>query len=644
MTKTLLLILILFLAGFMAFIPHIGYTYPLHADEWTHLTYAKTIAYTGAITFLDPFTGLGTSAPGIDNVWVGYHVLLAVFQEVTGIDWLLLFRFGPSLIFMLTVLCVYIFANKQGYGLEAAFFTCLIPTTGGLLGPAFLVPMALGLFFIALSLYIAFYVKSWQSYLLLFLIACVLWLMHPTSAIIQGIVLLPLILITLIRNRGRGLGLLTALLLPVLIALPVTMNQIQLAFGQMVASKEVFPPPYLDIPAVLQIYGFVPLIFCFIGIIYVLNKGGRYNYGLIVGLVLLLIIMLAFARFQIGKDSIFVRGVSSALLLIGITAGAGLYWLRTQLVSARFLNVYKPYGAAYFGDLLCTLSMVVILSTAVPSRLSLPYYHMIDDEDYRAFAWIRDNIGPEYKAALVDPWKATAFTAVTGKKVPRRIWEKEEPVDKIIYRFLEDECQYTTILRDNSVSFIYNRGGCDNPDIVQVRRGVFITNPNIRGSFNATNLVRNPDFEYFGGKPPEFWDIWSQNCDRSFLFPEEGLNGGSCVAIRMIGSEPYKESPIAVWGQNIPIQEGKSYYIGGWVKTEDVVGLGGAKIRVNWLGPKSTWIGISDFMIDISGTNEWTFYQGKVKALPGATIGNVVLWLSSNSGTAWYDSIAFKNE
>jgi len=47
MIKTLLLGLILLLAGFMAFIPHIGYAYLLHADEWTHLTYAKTITKGG---------------------------------------------------------------------------------------------------------------------------------------------------------------------------------------------------------------------------------------------------------------------------------------------------------------------------------------------------------------------------------------------------------------------------------------------------------------------------------------------------------------------------------------------------------------------------------------------------------------------
>jgi hypothetical protein len=56
MTKTILLLLILLLAGFVAFIPHIGYAYPLHVDEWMHLTYAKTITQTSTISFPNPFT------------------------------------------------------------------------------------------------------------------------------------------------------------------------------------------------------------------------------------------------------------------------------------------------------------------------------------------------------------------------------------------------------------------------------------------------------------------------------------------------------------------------------------------------------------------------------------------------------------
>jgi hypothetical protein len=643
MIRTLLLILILLLAFFVAFIPHIGYLYPLHVDEWMHFTYAKIIAQTGSVSFPDPFTGEGTIGPG-SNVWMGYHILMAMVQQITGIDWLLLWRFGPSAIFMLTVLCVYIFANKQGYGLEAAFFTCLIPTTGGLLGPAFMVPMALGMLFIPLSLYIVFYVISWPSYLLLFLIACSLWIMHPTSAAIQGIVLLPFILITLSSSRGHGLGLLTTLILPVVIALPITINQLLPAAGQLLSLKAVFPPPYVDIPAVLQIYGFLPLIFCFIGIIYLLKRGGSNNYALLLALVLLLVIMLAFARFQVGMDTIFVRGVSTALLLIGVIAGAGLYWLRSKVLSHHFLDKYRPRVAAYPGGLLYTLSVVVILALAMPARFNVPYYHMIDDEDYRSFVWIRDNIGPEYETALVDPWNATAFTAVTGKKVPRRIWEKEEPIDDAIYDYLNGGCQDIAFLRDIRASFVYNRLQCTNPDLVEIRDSVFLTNPNISGSLAKANLIKNSGFELSWGNPPAAWQTWSQYCKAEFLFPEPGRNGGTCAAIRITEPEPFTHWPQASWAQQLPIQAGRSYIVSGWMKTEDVSGEGGAKIITHWRGPGNTWVDDTRFMSYIKGSTGWTFYQGRVIAPPGAITCGVGCLIIDCSGMACYDDITFKAE
>lgn len=644
MTKTLLLLLILLLAGFMAFIPHIGYAYPLHVDEWTHLTYAKTVAGTGSIIFPDPFTGQATSGTPGNNVALGFYLLWAIVQQVSGIDWMLIFRFGPSLIFMLTVLCVYIFANKHGYGLEAAFFTCLIPTTGGLLGPAFMVPMALGLLFIPLSLYIAFYVKSWPSYILLFLIACFLWLMHPTTAAIQGIVLLPFILITIKVSPMRSLGILAALGLPIFIALPFTYRQLLPAAGQLLSPKEIFPPPYLDLPAVLLIYGFIPLIFCFVGIIYLLKRGGRFNYGLLLALVLLLVVMLAFARFQVGMDTIFLRGVSTALILIGITAGAGLYWLRTQTLYARFLVKHKPHVAAYTGGLLCALAVAVTLALAIPSRCSVPYYHMVDDEDYRAFTWIKDNIGVEYDTALIDPWIATAFTAVTGKKIVSRIWTKQETADEIIYKVMASESLDMAFIIDNRVSFIYNRLGNSNPNLINIRKNVYITNPNISEQFVNANLLKNAGFEAIYGAPPMHWFQFSNNCVTTFLFEEKGGEVGDCIGINITGAVKPEARFYAGYGQAVNVQAGKSYNIGGWIRTENIADKQGTKIVAHWVDAAGQHIFDSSAMDFMKGTNEWTHYQGTVIAPPGATSCIAICLMEWCTGTARFDEIVFKPE
>ncbi len=146
------------LAFYLAFIPHHNYPYPVHVDEWFHLANAKALMRTGSITF-----------PGSFLLEAGFHLFWGVFQTISGISWLEVFRYFPGIIFIITVLSVYILAQRQGFGWEAAFFTSLMLTTVGILGPAFLVPMAMGLLFIPLSLFLAFNFRTVWSYLTLFI-------------------------------------------------------------------------------------------------------------------------------------------------------------------------------------------------------------------------------------------------------------------------------------------------------------------------------------------------------------------------------------------------------------------------------------------------------------------------------------------
>ncbi|MCX6004915.1 MAG: hypothetical protein NT082_04510, partial [Chloroflexi bacterium] len=414
MRNSVLLVFILLLAFYMANIPHIGYAYPLHVDEWMHMTYAETIVQTGSITFPDPFTGQGEVGVG-SNLWVGFHIFWAVFQQVSGIPWIPLFRYFPAIIFMLTVLAVYVLANREGYGLEAAFFTCLIPTTGGLLGPAFMVPMALGLLFIPLSLFLAFNIKTWASYLLIFLFTCFLLLSHATTAIILCIILLPYALISLKSNTKHSIGIIMALLLPFVLPFPWIFKLLLQNAGQLLTPQYI--SQYIELPDLLGKYGVLPMVLSFIGTVVLILRGGKKNLGLILGLALLLIIMLVFLMFHYGLSGVYERGLATVLLVLSILAGAGLFWIRKLRLPAKFVHQHKSNLFRYAGNIACVFLVVIILAIAVPTRLNASFYHMIDDEDYQSFTWIKNNIGAEYTTALLDPWKATAFSAVTGKKV-----------------------------------------------------------------------------------------------------------------------------------------------------------------------------------------------------------------------------------
>jgi hypothetical protein len=99
---------------------------------------------------------------------------------------------------------------------------------------------------------------------------------------------------------------------------------------------------------------------------------------------------------------------------------------------------------------------------------------MIDQTDYEAFIWIRDNIGGDYEKAILDPWKASAFTAISGKKIYSRIGAYPSATDKQAMDFLEKGCEDTDFLKANGISIVYTRGDCRNPDLVRVREYVYL--------------------------------------------------------------------------------------------------------------------------------------------------------------------------
>jgi len=99
---------------------------------------------------------------------------------------------------------------------------------------------------------------------------------------------------------------------------------------------------------------------------------------------------------------------------------------------------------------------------------------MIDEQDYEAFVWIKENLSGDYEKAILDPWKATAFTAIAGKKVYGRIQGYPLERAKKASRFLEDRCRETEFLRENGITIVYYLFACDNPDLVEVRPHVYI--------------------------------------------------------------------------------------------------------------------------------------------------------------------------
>jgi len=469
--STFLILPVVALAFYIAFIPHQNYPYPLHIDEWLHMAYAESLLRAGSTTFPEPFFGSGTI--GLTQMETGFHIFWGVFHQISGISWLTLFRYFPSIVLVITVLSVYVLGQRRGFGWEAALFASLVLTTVGILGPAFLVPMSLGLLLVSLSIFVAFNLNSLGGYVALFLFTCFLLIIHPPSAICLVIILIPYILLNLKGNLRHSLGVFLALAVPFLAPFPWIFSNL-LGWGQGLLAQQTLSE-YVDFPRILKTYGYLPVGLCILGTLALSIKGGRRNYGLVLGLLALLLMLVTYFTFHYGISIVYERGLMFMMLMVGIVAGAGLMAVK-DLHLPDWLTA-KVGGASvtrYLGWFFCLVLVGITLYIGIPYRQSIPYYHMIDNEDYQAFVWIEQNLGKEYDKALLEPWKATAFTAVTGKRVYTRIHAYPKPSDEAARSFLEEGCDDTDFLRANGISVVYTEKECRNPDLVEVSERVYL--------------------------------------------------------------------------------------------------------------------------------------------------------------------------
>ena len=467
-----LILPVMALAFYIAFIPHQDYLYPLHIDEWLHIAYAESILASGSTTYLEPFYGelsLGISR----SLEAGFHVFWGVFQRVSGISWNDIFRYFPGIILSITALSTYVLARREGFGWEAAFFACLIPTTVGILGPAFLVPVSLGLLFIPLSLFVAFNFRSVWSYLVLFIFTCFLLSIHAPSAIVLVIILFPYILLNLKSDFKHSLGIFLAVIIPFLAPFPWIFSMLLPTAKRLLTPQEL--PGYVSFPLVIKSYGYIPVALCILGTFLLAIRGGKKNYGLVFGLLALLVMLVTFYSFHYGISIMYERGLTFMILMVGIVAGAGLMGIKNlrfpENLTAR-LRV--PIITQNIGKALCLVLIGITLAIAIPARQAIPYYHVIDEQDYKAFVWIKENLGEDYKKAILNPGKATAFTAITGKYLYTRTHNAPMAKDMEASQFLEEGCLDTDFLRENEISIIYTEGECSNPDLVKVIDRVYL--------------------------------------------------------------------------------------------------------------------------------------------------------------------------
>lgn len=441
------LIIILAIGAFFAYLPHMGYDYPLHRDEWDRLTIAKAYIREGKTEIIDPFIGERAMKNYLE---VGFVLWLIALKLTSGLSWLFIFKYFPIFVTCLLILFTYILCNRLGYGLEAAFLVSLIPTSVRILGPAFLVPVALCMTFIPLCLFILFNFNEKSKFLVYSFFLVFLLYSHPPTAvatiIFSGIFIL----------LEKKYEVLPYIFLAILISLPQYINII-LEKG---LEATVFST-FVRFSYIFKEYGFLPTFFFVMGSYFVLKKWDR-NVVFVFCAIVLLFINFIFRRFH---ETFLIVPERNYLYLMIIMAIVGGYALKERI-----------WKTSKQKEIFLIVLILLAFTEAAIKHYEEPYYHIINDKEYQDFLWVKENI--KDGKAIIDPWKAAAFTAVAEKYVYTTISlgprEPGPSRNKEVIIFFENNCSNTDFLKNNRISIIYSYVECENPELKKLRSRIYI--------------------------------------------------------------------------------------------------------------------------------------------------------------------------
>ncbi len=439
---TILLIGFILLAVILNFLPRLDYNYPIHVDEYVHIQYGNHLSGGAPLYFGGEYNSLEA----------GFHYLIATLNSI-GVPYLTMFQFFASIITILICLGVFILARRlfnERAGVYAVLFIAVLKSTTMILGPMFFVPMAIGMFFIAMILFlIEIGSKAWILFL-----AGILMIHPPTATAI--LLLINIRFIFLKKNYIKNLGYQA---IAGLIALPMYIPHF-ISKGVETINSLSFTP----IVSALFIPRFLTYFVILIVIAGIYFTAEKKKYSIITYAISLLIFIFIFYKFRIEVFIPYPRALMYLFVVFALLFGYG----SSELIK---LSKNKKIQAV-----ILILIIALTLIFALPSKITSTkeHFQIMDDKDYQAFNYIKENT-LENSIILADPWKANAITPFAERVVYTRIVqgpnEESEIKNQESYDFFKNNCEDINFLVNNQINVVY--GECGNSSLEMVYENVY---------------------------------------------------------------------------------------------------------------------------------------------------------------------------
>lgn len=401
------------------------YRYTVHVDENVHWVAMGNLQRAEGVRHGGLFFSLGEDAPSLSLGGLvherGFHVAVVAFETLTGVPWLELFRFLPTVMLGLTAALVWAATRPWPGALAAAALVAFIPTTARFLGPGFLVPIGFSLAWVAATLVILPRVAAGgRGAALLVLLLAWSFFLHLIAG--AAVLLLALCALPFARGNRRGMATLAAVgLVPAVLLGPVFLEDLR---------PEVELTSFL--PDDLTVFDQLgpPLLFlwvlgCALTALHPPQGHARLVVGtaalasiVVLGLILLNLTahLRAYALYDRWHQVfalLLALPAAHALVVLGEAAAWAAQVAHRRWRSGRAL----PTGfAAAVAVLVAGGGFLAATDTGLGYHLGEPYYHVLDDRDWNAFTWAAANVNGTYEVFLTHPWKAPVLSALTGQE------------------------------------------------------------------------------------------------------------------------------------------------------------------------------------------------------------------------------------
>jgi hypothetical protein len=442
-----------------------GNLHPVHTDEWHYWAHADAMMSQGNWSFTDYYYGYNSGY----HSEVGFLIFIGSFNEITGLDWNSVFLLLPLIITVIIILLLYKIGQAFDAGLPCALFAAILPTTLRFLGMGFLVPLSLGIILILSIVYLVLYKNSSWTLPIIVLAMGTMVLVHPPSAVAGLVVVFAAGLVNIIFKRWKfGFSLLAFTFLIIILALflpGLWISDFWAAQGFNIFNTGSFFLPSLTLENYIRTFGFWLFIFGFIGALLLLKekKYQTWAYVIILSCVGSLVLIFRYILDKINNvQALHDRVVFIFFSLLVIPTGKTIAW------------VWKSSKIA------TAIIVITILITAGYMQKTTQYYEIVNETEYKDFNWIKDNLNESYDKAILDPWKAIAFSPITKKMVYYQI--PQGPDTNIqtmighINTFFDGQCSDTGFLIDNGISIVYTTSPVTNDALIQVHPNVYVLN------------------------------------------------------------------------------------------------------------------------------------------------------------------------